>query len=232
MTLGWAIQLPRKSLTAALPLRLRPGIEALDTGPDLWLRGTGAPDEPLALALRLIPDARRFTVDAAGQLTPDALRLPVGQIPGGNWVPFASLAILRLPPAALPAEIDCRVEVSLIPAEQETEIDAVMVPLDSWTAWCATAPKVRLDRLRIAVRQDQTALILGRPLPSIPGVGLTNHDGLLVPAGLAWNPPVDAATLRRALGLPPGEFVLFDPDGTHERIAAEMFVPAHRRQRK
>jgi hypothetical protein len=228
MTPGWAIQLPRNGITAALPLRLDPGVEAVDTGPDLWIRGSGAPDESLTLALRLIPDAIRFTVDACGRLTPDAHRLPVGPIPDGKWIPFASLAILRLPPAALPAEVEHRADVSLIPATREAEIEALLAPLDHWTTWSATAPKVRLDRLRFAVRRDKTALILGRPLPPIPGVGLSNHDGLLIPAGLAWHPPVDAATLRRAIGLPQNQSALFDPDGTHERIAGEMFVLAHR----
>jgi hypothetical protein len=229
MTSGWATRFPRDGLSAALPLRLRPGVEAHDAGPVLWLRGTGpVDDEPLTAALRRVPAAERFTVDA-GQLTPAGRRLSVGPLPAGPWVPFAEWAVLRLPPAALPAEVVGGIAVQLVAADHEQEVAAALLPFDRFAAWAVAAPLARLDRLRFAVRADGTALVVGRPPPPLAAtVDLADHAGLLVPAGLTWCPPVDAPTLRRALGLPEADLALFDRDGAWEHIPGESLVPVTR----
>ncbi len=228
MAFGWATRFPRDSLGAALPLRLRAGVEAHDDGAAVWLRGAGAADDAVVAALRRVPAAERFTVDAAGELTPDGRRLPAGTLPAGPWVAFAELARLRLPPAALAAEVSGRVSVRLVPAEREREVGGLLVPLDRFATWAATAARVRLDRLRFAVRADGMALVVGRPPPPVPGVALVDRDGLLVPAGWDWDPPVDADTLRLAVGLAAGDVALFDTGGIHERVPGESLVGATR----
>jgi hypothetical protein len=53
------------------------------------------------------------------------------------------------------------------------------------------------------------------------GQRLVEHDGILVPAGWAWLPAVDAPVARRLLGLGLGDRAPLHPDGTFEQIAGD-----------
>ncbi len=220
----WAIRLPLASAVAAAPLRHR-AVEAHRVGDDLWLRGTGDDHDPL---VRRIPAVARFVLADDDSLTPLGKRLPVGKLPAGPWAKLESVVALHPQPAGLPAALKQRSTLSIARAGHETAPDAMLVPLPAWVRHAVFAPQVRLDRLRFAVRSDGTALLLGTPLPPLPGSYLVDHDGILIPAGWELKPRLQPVLVRRVLNLSDGDLALFDTAGGYEVVNAESVLPATR----
>jgi len=106
-------------------------------------------------------------------------------------------------------------------------VDAALVPLATWVVWAQTAPELRLKPLRFATAMDGRCLILGAPLPSIPGRLFVAREGIIIPAGTAWSPAVSALTLRRLFGTPDQDMVLWDENGIRH-LSSELIVPASR----
>ena len=65
-------------------------------------------------------------------------------------------------------------------------------------------------------------------MPPLPGQRWIDREGIAVPAGWHWLPPVEAAIVRAVFALAPGDFVLWQSDGTWQRIRAADFMPAGR----
>ncbi|MBE7212161.1 MAG: hypothetical protein INR65_14160 [Gluconacetobacter diazotrophicus] len=134
-----------------------------------------------------------------------------------------TLPALR-PPAATVEKIGLR----LVRGGAEATPDALLLGLDAWTRWAATAPAVRLRPLRFAATAS-SALVLGQPLPPLPGARLVSREGVLVPAGWRWEPAVDPAVVRRVCGLRADELALWPgEDAPVAVIPAETIVPASR----
>jgi hypothetical protein len=98
----------------------------------------------------------------------------------------------------------------------------------AWARWAGAAALVRLARLRFAASSDGRVVVHGAPLPPLDGRRFTQTEGVAVPCGLAWSPPVGGPVLRELLGLREGDLALFEPGGTYELIEASAFVPASR----
>ncbi|HVW35796.1 MAG TPA: hypothetical protein VHB99_00775, partial [Pirellulales bacterium] len=66
------------------------------------------------------------------------------------------------------------------------------------------------------------------PLAPLGGVQYVEESGIAVPAGWHWSPAVEAAVVRAALGLEPGDSALWFADGSWQKIAADDWVRATR----
>lgn len=224
---AWAVLLPSASALSAGSLRLRGDVQATQSGDDLWLRGPELSEE-LDLELRKLPGGRRFRVAADGRLTAVGARIPQGRLPDAGWQPLSDWLAPRPQPAALAGQAARRVGIRLVRADGEVPVAVLVTRADAWAAYATTAPAVRLRPLRVAAAEDGRVVLWGAPLPPIPGERYAERDGIAVPAGLMWSPPVDAAVLRDLLELQPGDLALFDADGSYEHVAAAEFTRASR----
>jgi hypothetical protein len=241
----WAIRLSRADASSvAAALRLRPKVHAaLDVyggaagavggsagDGDLWLRGD-AMDESLDRIVRQLAPAARFSISTTGggeELIPYRHLLPVGRLSGAlQWMPLHELLTVERPTSAMPGSKPSPVKITIVRAETERPAAMLRTSLATWAAYADTAPGVRLRALRFAAKHDEV-VIAGRPLPPLPGVRLWVSDGIAVPCGWTWSPPVDAITLRRALALREHDVALFAEDGTWQYVPAEAFVAARR----
>ena len=75
---------------------------------------------------------------------------------------------------------------------------------------------------------DGRVAVCGQPLPPLPGQRWVEREGIAVPAGWHWSPPVEATVVRAVFGLQAGDFALWQTDGTWQRIRAADFLPAGR----
>jgi hypothetical protein len=223
----WAVLLPPSAALAAGALRLRTDIEVRAHGQELWLRGPDLTDD-LDRALRKLPGAERFTVGADQRLIPLGARVPTATLPDHGWRPLSAWLVPVPQPAALAGELSGRVELRLVRTDRERTASGLVTTLVDWVAYATTAPAIRLRPLRFAAAADDRVLVWGTPLPPIPGRRYVEAEGLALPAGYEWSPPVEPAVLRTLLGTQDGELALFDEEGSYERIDAGQFAQATR----
>lgn len=223
---AWAVRLDAARAAAAAGLRLVPGIEACESGADVWLRGPEGGEE-LALALRRLPGADRYEVLPGGALRVPGKRVPAGALPAGPWVAAADWAAAEPQAGALPAELTQRVNARLEPAGAERPANLLRVPMAAFAAWAGSAPAARLRALSFAASEDE-ALVRGEPLPPLPGRAYAESGGIAVPCGRVLLPAAGAAAWRARLALAEGDLALFDDDGSFERIPEAAFVRASR----
>jgi len=222
----WVVCLPRESVAGLGRLRLVPRLSVCEQAEQVWLQGEGG-DETLEAALRGLPGARRFSVFADRQLLAVGGRVPHGYLPDGPWHPLAEWLGVTLDPAGLAGKVAEGVPVRLVRSSPR-EANILLTALETWRAYGASAPQVRLERWSFAVSDGREAIVRGLPLPPLPGQSFVEREGVAVPAGWDWSPPVDAAVLREVLGLAAGDLALLHPDGSWERIPADAFVRAVR----
>lgn len=224
---GWAVRLDRADARSAAALRLRQGIQVHEDEQGVWLRGEDL-DDSLALALRKLPGAIRYTLGDDDRLRPVGRRVPVGVLPRGGWVPLGSWIAPEPQTAALPGTLGERLVLRLVRSVEEREPAVLVTSLRAWSDWAVAAPSVRLKQLRFAVSAEEAALIHGRPLPPLSGRRFAESAGVAVAGGFAWSPAIDAEVLRALLALEEGDLALFDEDGTYEHIQCSDFVAASR----
>ena len=211
--IAWAVRLPAAEARVAVRLWRVAGVEVCPLVDGLWLRG-GALDERLEQRLRSLPNAERFEVLSDGQLRSPGALLPRGWLPRGPWVKLREWLATDLPPGALPGRGVARVLLQLVRAGRAEEPAALLTTIDRWRAYAAAAPQVRLERWQFAAADDGRVLVRGRPLPPIPGQGLVESAGVLVPAGWTWSPAVEAEVVRSVWGLESDELLIWHTDGT------------------
>ena len=225
----WAVCISTGDALSLGHVRLLPAdaAEACVDGQSIWVRGDDL-TEPLDLALRKIPGARRFEVLEDNRARPMGAHLCVGHLPAGPWAPLCDLLALKPQPAALAGRLPAGVPCRLARADRELPANLLLTQLLVWTQWANNAPLIRLARLTFAVADDGRVVVRGTPLPPLPGQTMVEQAGVATLCGLRWWPPVDAENLRALLGLKEGDLAILSADGDCEVISGELFVPASR----
>lgn len=224
---AWALCLPVSLVPALAPLRLCPGVEVGEgEPPEIWVRGRTA-DESLAAALRAVPATARFRWLPDGRLQPHGALLAAQKLPALTWQPLAAWLAFALPTARLPAARPTPVRLALRPSHESRPANAALLPLAAWLDWMAQAPVLRLNPLRFAATPAGQCLLIGTPLPPVPCRPCVEEAGVIVPAGLTWQPAVSAAVVRRVLAVPAEAIVLWDEAGV-QMIGGELLVAASR----
>ena len=221
----WALRMPRCDFALAGSLRLE-SINVCHCGDDLWLRGD-ALDDALVSRLRCLP-GRLAAILPDGQLRALDERVPRGYLPTGDWTPLADWLAVELPTAGLPGRLAERAHLSLVRSRDVAEVELVLTTADAWRKYAASASQLRLNGWRFAVCADGRVLVHGAPAVPLPGQRYACDQGVAVPAGWAWDPPVEAAVVRELLGLAGEDLALFDTDGSWQSVPAAEFVKASR----
>lgn len=227
MSPHWAIRVKRQGIEGLSSLRRLPGIEVLDLGSDVWLRGK-EPDEVLWRHLLGLPHAELFTLLDDGQLIPHGCRVPQGRLPEGTWQALSRWLGVKLEPAALAGRLTDVVALRLVPSTIEHPAAVLVTSSEAWTTFAQEAPQVRLSCLRFARGTSSDVVIRGTPLPPLPGRRYCESDGIAIEAGWAWSPSVEAKVLSRLFKLSANALVLLHADGTWDHLRADDFVAASR----
>ncbi|MBO3269469.1 hypothetical protein F1C16_06025 [Hymenobacter sp. NBH84] len=208
-------------------VRAVPDLRAAGADGRVWLRGLPAA-APLPLVVRTLPIVAAYTLDVAGRLFPVGRTTPVGTLPALAWQPIQEFAPLAVSSAALPAQAPPRYSVQLVPSDRAAASAALLTSWASWHAYAETAPEIRLRALRFAVSAEQLVLVLGTPLPPLPGQEYWQQQNLLLPAGFDLEASLLAPLLIRQLTPENDAFVLFAPDGSWERVLTVHLLPVTR----
>lgn len=215
--------LSRADKPALGALRSLPGLQAADDGELVWLRGIAIAEE-IDLRIRQLPALHTYELKDGELLFPPNALTPVSKLQTFNWQPLSQFITVTLPVSGMPGKITQQHRVRLIPCDTADKSDALLTSLETFKTWVATAPKMRLQVLRFAVSENNRVLIIGSPLPPIPGREYIIRDGILLPCGYQFDPPAIAALLNTD----PDEWLLFEPDGHWQPVPKDCFVPVTR----
>lgn len=231
MNAVWAVSFPSNAFDEAIRLWSFPEIEVfqseqVDQG--VWFRGAQQ-TETLDLLLRGFLNGRRFRVAPDGQLTSPQHLVPHGHLPLGPWLPLRQWMQLELPQATFPGQLPQHLKWNLVHDSHESvEATAIVTTSALWCHFATRASLVRLRPLQFAADTSGRVVLWGGPLPPVAGQRLIVREGIAVPCGRTWMPPIAAKSLCRILGIASGDLALLHDDGTWEHLRQEQFVAATR----
>jgi MoxR-vWA-beta-propeller ternary system domain bpX2 len=208
-------------------VRCMPGLQAAINNDEIWLRGIPVAVKP-PLALLQLPVKHTYILGEDGLLFHPGGLTPVDTLKEMDWQPLLSFVKTVAPVAAMPGRVEAGVPVKLVPAAAAHEGDAMVMPLELWQQYAETAPAVRLQRLRFAVSENGEALIMGTPLPPLPGSEYWLRNGILLPCGYDFEIPLIASFLNKKYNAAGKAFILFTADNSLQVIDGNNFVQATR----
>ena len=207
-------------------IRTFPGLLAARENENIWVRGipTGSPDPRITQ----LPAAQTFFMDEQERLFEPGTLTPTAVLPSLEWQPLLSFIRVTLPVSALPGVMEKPQRVKLARHSHMVESTALLTTLELWEEYAINAPLVRLQHLYFAVSENYEVLIVGAPMPPLPGKAYTLKNNILLPVGYDFDPPVIAELVTAALNALNDSLLLFHLSGEWEKIRLDYFVPATR----
>jgi hypothetical protein len=197
---------------------------ALD-GEFIWLWSI---ESKADIKLLHLPAICTYELDEQGNLFPPGKLTPVVRLKKLSWVPISEFIQVALPTSAMPGQLSRKYRIKLVPSGKVMPGEALLTSLPVWKRYADTAPEVRLKALRFALSANGRALIMGTPLPSIPGKEYWLQDSLLLPAGYDVEIPLISGLIAKKINPENDSFLLFHEDSRWEKISKPYFVPATR----
>jgi hypothetical protein len=208
-------------------VRCLPGLQAAEDEGFIWVRGINALGN-IDLRIRQLPGLHTYTLDAYNNLFPPGGLTPVAKLKPLKWVPVAEYITVKLPVSALPGKVSLQHIIKLIPSGRSQEGNVLLTDLATWKTYAETAPLVRLQQTRFAVSENNKVIIMGTPLPALPGKEYVLQDTLLLPCGFEFDPPAISELVIARLDPSKESLLLFDTDGTWEKVPKNAFMPSTR----
>jgi hypothetical protein len=208
-------------------VRTIPGLQVAVDDSWIWLRVKEAKDNTM-LSIRQLPAIHTYEMDELQNLFPAGGLTPVDRLKNLLWVPIKQFIEVELPTSAIPGNITQGYEVNLVPSTRLQEGQALITTLSLWKEYAHAAPEVRLARLRFALSEHNEVLVMGSPLPAIPGKEYWMQEGMLLPAGFDFDIPWLAPLIAGKLNPLKDSIIKFNEDSSWVKIPKEAFVPATR----
>lgn len=224
---AWIICIARDDAASLAALRLVTGVEVAEMETQIWIRGHQV-DESLEKRLSALPAQGRYELMASNQLRQERRRIPSGRLPELSWLPLSAWLQVELPAAALPAHEPLPVPLRLVRSANERAPELLLTGLEDFHRFTDQAAQVRLERLQFAADSKGNVLVRGVPLPPLPGKRFVMYGGVAVPAGFAWQPATSDEVLARQFNVSGHDLVVWNEDGTFQRLQGEQFVAATR----
>jgi hypothetical protein len=203
------------------------GLQVAMDGEWIWLRVKEA-KENTSLALRQLPAIHSYEMDEQEKLFPAGGLTPVGRLKKLSWIPVKQFIEVKLPTSAIPGNLTQRYAVSMVTSTRLQEGQALITTLSLWKEYAHAAPEVRLGRLRFALSAHNEVLIMGSPLPAIPGKEYWMQEGMLLPAGFDFDIPWLAPLIAGKLNPLKDSIIKFNEDSSWAKIPKDAFMPATR----
>lgn len=217
------VLLKKSDLGALASHRHRDGWEiALSSDDACFLKvQPGSRNEEL---LAHLPCLKRWTLDEKERLIPLGKSLPEIILPHLDWFPLATLLPLTSTKVRQNEPFFGHLGLALIPATQPQPPAALRLPFQKFAAWADTAPAPRLAPLTFALSDSGDALVIGQPLPPLPGQTFYRDGQILIPCGRA----LPDFILAKNLATQRSQLLLIELDNTVHHIESELCLPATR----
>ncbi|WP_153796014.1 hypothetical protein [Foetidibacter luteolus] len=208
-------------------VRCLPGLYAAVSDKGIWVKGWGHTEE-IAIEIKQLPVKKKFLKDDSNRLYPPGLPVPVDVLPALNWQPLQEFVPVKVPVAALPGNIETGIPIKIVASAKERKGEALVTTLSLLKAFAETAPEARLEAIVFAVSENKEVLLMGNPLPPMPGREYWLLHDILLPCGYDFDLPALAVLISEKLIKNKEAFLLFDDRGTWQKIDKSFFVKAAR----
>jgi hypothetical protein len=214
----------KKSLGA---VRCMAGLQAAQDGAFMWIKGINALTD-IDTVLKQLPVKNTFLLDEDDNLFFPGALTPADRLKALNWQPLIEFIGIELPVTALPGKAVGAVNLKLIKSSKERKGNALLTALDTWKQYAETAPESRLLTIKFAVSEQANALIIGDPLPPVPGREYWETNNILIPAGYDFEFSIMVSFIQKKLNADKSSVILFDIDGSWQKIDKSFFVAGKR----
>lgn len=185
-------------------IRHWPGLKIAKEGDDFWISGLSS-EQADSLEVATIPFASLYRV-REGLLFPVGSELPVAKSPKLFWSPIAQMLSVEFPADNFNYfGVQEKIAMKLAKANRSEQPFAISVPMEILKTYLTDVPAIRLRDLSWCVIGQDTAMILGLPVPSLPGETFWKRGKTLFPAGYDYQYPFFGAEAQSML----------DPEGVH-----------------
>jgi hypothetical protein len=219
------IVLSIKDMDALGSVRTIPYLKAAFHKEQIWICGIRENEKNNTNKL---PSIANYTIDKEGNLFPIGKLTPVGKIPKLSWLPISTFIPVVAPTSAFPGKTEQKHKIKLISTIEAKPGNALLTELSIWKNYAEAASEVRLNKLRFAVSANKEVLIIGEPLPSIPGKEYWIKDHILIPSGYDFDIPMISGLLLSKLNPSKDSLLLFEKNGEYQKISTNSFVPSTR----
>lgn len=217
------VTLKSRDLAALAPHRHRDGWEiAMSENDTCFLKVPPTTQNENSLAI--LPCLNRWTLEKSDHLIPLGKQLPTATLPPLSWLPLASLLPITTTKIQENETFFGHLGFALIPSHKNHPATALRLPFQIFSTWADTAPTPRLAQLTFALSDTQETLVIGSPLPPLPGQTYYQIHQLLIPCGLA----LPDFILAQDLATSPDQLLLIDHENTIHTIPRELCLPATR----
>lgn len=219
------IILDKKDKESLGSVRTFPGLLIAIDEQDIWLKGI-----PLEKAntpiIQSLPATQSYYLDDENRLFPIGKQTPVGKLEEKEWQPIKTFLKIELPTSLLPGETTEKYEIKIISIEEIKESTALLTDLKTWKKYGETVSMIRLKPLKYAVSEKNEVLIIGKPLPAIPGKEFWLKNNILLPNGKDFEFPLIASLFIQKMELEKGDIILYENQFT--LIKSSNFQAANR----
>ena len=203
------------------------GLRAAEEENCIWIRGINALLEMDKELLRL-PATNTFIIDEQGNLFLSGGLTPVAILKPLEWIALTDFISVEAPTAALPGKTNEKVSIRIILSAVERKGTALLTTLDVWKQYAETASETRLLSTRFAVSEKNKVLIMGVPLPSLPGIEYWQTGDALIPAGYDFELSIMREFVNKKLNENKNSLIVFDKEGGCQKIDKAFFVVSKR----
>lgn len=221
--MSWVLHIPSQHAAGLAQIRHWPELKYAPGDNVVWVRGftNEQLEEP---CLRSIPYITLYR-EQNGQLIPEGAKLPIAKLPALLWTPIARALPVEAPDYNHNLfEVSGQITVRLVPHASPQPVTALRTTYDQLHAFVKTSAAARLQGLAWVLTPAGEVLILGNPLPPLPGTTYWAIGNHLLPAGYHFEFPELAIHIERASE----DWWLWDNQGTCASLLKTDFRPLSR----
>lgn len=206
-------------------IRTFPNLFIATNEKNIWLKGIPM-SHANAPIFQSLPAIESYYLDDENRLFPIGKKTPIGKLVEKEWQPILAYLKIELPTSLLPGETNNKYEIKLIKIEEIKESAALLTSFSTFKKYAEVTSDIRLNRLKYAVAKNEEVLIMGHPLPAIPGKEFWMRNHILLPNGQDFEYPLIAPLLYQKMATKKDGVILFHNE--FMKILSVDFQPATR----
>lgn len=213
--------LSKKNLASVAEIRCKENIFIAEENEHLWLKAIN--QENFDIDLKKIPSLKTYFLKE-NYLFEQKNVIPSKKIPLLRWYPVTDFIRPDFSVSLPSGQNKESYSIKIIKSDKFHDSDAILTDLSTLKIFANSAPEIRLKKLLFAVSNSGKVIIVGNPLPSIPGNDYWLNGNLLLPCGYDFEIPVISSFISDKLDPQRVSYIIFDKNGDWQRIFRENFV--------